>query len=420
MPAFSRPEYKLWYNAFRPEQVKFARAAAENTRVAKLVFDLASTCNMGCSYCFADRGRYGARDTHAARVLSPEMAAAIVSKVLQQVNEVGHIKFFGGEPLLAIDAIGVVCSTTFAAADEGLLRRKPSFNVITNGTLFTNKAATVLRDYSIRMTISMDGPEAIHDAQRTFTNGRGTYKRICENILKFSEFGCKLGVLEAVFTPKHLEFGYSMLDLFKALEDKFSQFFEIIVVHPLDQPTLDALPSSDEKNMYTESMKEQAATLYEYIMRGSLTTEKSSRLQYMLKSLTSAQHDENLCGVGFDTITIKPDGAVYACYVFSNNGDFRYGNILDDAFWVAFKSGGIGKAMASGSRFRHEACNECDIQSTCTHCLSGMTSSSGMNSQLPDVNCDFNIGQIEGFLSMIAQEHDSGRFDQLCQLMTRT
>jgi uncharacterized protein len=414
MPAFSRPEYRDWLGAITPREIEFINSKPGSRQITKLVFDLASTCNMGCSYCFADRGRYGVTKSSGPKLLTTELAADIIEKVLKNCDHLGHIKFFGGEPLLAFDAIREICERTKAAAHQKLLTRAPTFNIITNGTVYSAAIAKTLAEHSVRMTVSVDGPKTIHDAQRTFSNGKGTFDRIAKNIKKFHEAGCQLGVLEAVFTPLHCELGVSMVGLYKSLMDSFEDIFEMIVVHPLDQPTLDHMPNSEFKTKYISEMQGQTKELYNFLMLHDTGTLQRARFLQMLKMLTNTVRDENLCGVGSDIITVKADGSVYSCYVFSEMEAYRYGSILTDEFWKKYSDGSSSTVMQVGSRFKHEACKACDVQKVCTHCLSGMSSETGLAAQLPDINCHFNLGQIEGFFDALQDLRTEDRFDLIC------
>jgi uncharacterized protein len=368
---------------------------------------------MGCSYCFADRGRYGSN--HDLKLLVPETAAAIIEKVVTNCGSIGHVKFFGGEPLLSANSIKEICSRIGVAFSDGRLDKVPSYNIITNGTIFSQSIAEVLRENSIRITISVDGPKSIHDAQRKFINGRGSFDRISQNIYNFSRAGCRLGVLEAVFTPHHIEQGFSFVSLYKSLVESFGNFFEMVVVHPMDQPTLNQIPDSNAKRRYICEMRDQTRDLYEYLLATDATSPSCLRFSQMLQMLTAETKDENLCGVGYDIITIKPDGTVFSCYVFSDDDEFRYGNILSDNFWELFYSGQITKKMNVASRLHHKACLDCDIRDVCTHCLSGMESNGGLKSILPDINCEFNFGQIEGFFAALQTLKTLGQLDDVCQ-----
>jgi uncharacterized protein len=150
-----------------------------------------------------------------------------------------------------------------------------------------------------------------------------------------------------------------------------------------------------------------------------MANSSTDRIKGMLSSVSSASRDENLCGVGFDIVTVKPDGSVYSCYVFSEQEEHKYGNILEDDFWRNFSKGASSSVLSVASRFKHVACEACDIQSACTHCLSGMTEEDGMNSILPDVNCHFNIGQIEGVIDAISDRKRDGSLDELASELAK-
>lgn len=407
MPTFS-PAYREVYESISSIDIAYQNPNTNLKQINKLVFDLAATCNMGCSYCFADEGKYG-DDAIEQPLMSVETAEAILDKIVQYCSSIGHIKFFGGEPLLAFDAITAVCLKAKESVEADSLTALPSYNIITNGTVFSDAISESLRSNEIRMTVSIDGPQDIHDSQRVLLNGKGTFDRITKNVDRFHKGGCRLGVLESVYTPKHLIYGYSMLDIYKYFEDRFKGVFETIVIHPVDQPTLNSIADSSIKEKYIESMRKQSQALYSHIAYYD-----SARMRSMVSTLSAKQRDKNLCGVGYDTVTVKPDGSVYSCYVFSGESEHSYTNILNDSFWDKFGNGKASQVMEVASRFKHDACNACDIQPTCTHCLSGMNSTSGLNDLLPDINCSFNIGQIEGLFDALSLHKNQGTFEKLC------
>ena len=414
MPSFSQRRFRDYYEKMVPNRIDFCQGTVEPRHLGQLVFDLAATCNMGCTYCFADRGRYGVRNTDEVTFLQPDIADRIIDKTLRNCSSISHLKFFGGEPLLNHVAIQRICERIRDAVNRGKLDSMPSFNVVTNGTVFSPAIAKTLREYSIEMVVSIDGPKNIHDAQRKFTNGSGTYDRIVTNIHRFAQAQCKLGMLEAVYSPMHIELGYSLVSLYKHLVDAFGEVFDYITLHPMTQPTLDELPDTQAKSRYVAEMRTDTRQLYEYMILQDFQSATKAEFRNILGGLMSESRGENLCGTGYDAITVKPDGSVYSCYVFTGEQEYLYGNILADGFWEQFRKGGSPDVMEAASRFRNEACNSCDIQRTCTHCLSGMDANEGLSHQLPDVNCEFNIGQLEGFFGALEIVRRQGRFEELC------
>lgn len=418
MPRFSASHYADYYDVIVPSDIEFRRGAVHPKRLEQLVFDLAATCNMGCSYCFADRGRYGAQDSVAPALLRPDIADQIIDKVLNNCSSVGHIKFFGGEPLLNYKTIKRICERLDEAVKHGRLDCMPTFNIVTNGTLFSKEIAKILRKYSIAMVVSIDGPKLVHDAQRKLLTGSGTFDRIVANVERYANEQCNLCLLEAVYSPLHVEHDYSLVSLYKYLENTFGEAFDFIALHPLDQETLNWMPDTGAKKKYISEMRIGARELYEYMILRDVQSKTNKELFSVLNDLRTGLRGENLCGIGYEAITVKSDGSVYSCYVFTGDEKFRYGSILSDDFWDQYSEGESSKIMDVASRFENEACKSCDVQRTCTHCLSGMDATKGLSPKLPDINCEFNIGKVEGFFSALEVLRRNGQFDGLCDALT--
>ncbi|USI30199.1 radical SAM protein [Alteromonas macleodii] len=61
---------------------------------------------------------------------------------------------------------------------------KVSHRIVTNGTLLSNRWFNFLVKNQIRLTISSDGPEAIHDKSRVRYNKKGTFSVVHQNLRK--------------------------------------------------------------------------------------------------------------------------------------------------------------------------------------------------------------------------------------------
>lgn len=127
-------------------------------------------CNFACPYCFEGE--------HSSVYMTDEVENDIVEYIKKHssVKSV-HVTWFGGEPLLAFNRI-VSLSNKIKAL--GL-----SYNagMITNGYLFNEENILQLSSLSIQsIQITIDGDEKLHDSRRCLKSGKGTFKRIVENI----------------------------------------------------------------------------------------------------------------------------------------------------------------------------------------------------------------------------------------------
>ena len=148
------------------------RANARSTRFyAKVVMNL--DCNLACPYCF----EYRFRGRH---YMTPATARLLVDYVIrEQIGRDRDVKlgFYGGEPLLSLPLIReIALPLRDAAAGKGV---QFSFVLTTNGTLLTRSVVEELIPLGLTGAIvTLDGPREIHDRQRPFVSGKGSYDTI--------------------------------------------------------------------------------------------------------------------------------------------------------------------------------------------------------------------------------------------------
>ena len=65
--------------------------------------------------------------------------------------------------------------------------KKISFSVTTNGTLLTREIAGFLKENGISVCLSIDGPREIHDRNRPYASGRGSYEDVARGIALLME-----------------------------------------------------------------------------------------------------------------------------------------------------------------------------------------------------------------------------------------
>jgi uncharacterized protein len=92
-----------------------------------------------------------------------------------------QIVFYGDEPLINMRFIqNLVESLEKAELDKKCPH--PVFQVITNGLLLSDEIINFLIQHNIRLQISIDGPEEIHDRYRLTRNGASTHAHVLEKL----------------------------------------------------------------------------------------------------------------------------------------------------------------------------------------------------------------------------------------------
>ena len=131
-------------------------------------------CNLRCSYCYANEGTYDFPITGFSLDKFKNVIIDLVQN--QNINEINSVSFFGGEPFLYIDIINEICCYFKELHKDGSIINVPSYAVITNGTIINECIISVLKKFSINITISLDGDKNINDINRKYKSGMGTYK----------------------------------------------------------------------------------------------------------------------------------------------------------------------------------------------------------------------------------------------------
>jgi uncharacterized protein len=134
-------------------------------------------CNFSCRYCYEG-------DLKGKLYMDPSTAdgmVAFIRKRFRPHKKKITVDFYGGEPLLSLPLIRSVSgSLKRFAQDNGASFR---FTLVTNGSLFSRKVAEELVSLGLTsVKITIDGPAEIHDRNRPFRSGAGSFDRLIQNI----------------------------------------------------------------------------------------------------------------------------------------------------------------------------------------------------------------------------------------------
>ncbi len=286
----------------------FERANATKRPFTALV-TLTLECNLACPYCFEDpfRGNF---------VMSDAMANELVSFLTGKMKDGLDVKvdFYGGEALLALPRLKDIAGRLSAAAAEHGVGF--SFGAITNGTLLTRALVEELLPLGFESArLTLDGPPDIHDSQRPFVSGAGSFAAIVNNIRETCDLiGIELG---GNYTRENYRRFPELLDILRERgigPDSLAAvgFFPII-------PKADgsrsaecstACASGDEPWMIE-------AGLY---LRGEI----------MRRGFPVPRLRTNACMVEFDSdIVVGYDGSFYKCPAFMGDESLRVGSLAE-------------------------------------------------------------------------------------------
>jgi len=142
-----------------------------------LTLNVTNGCNIACKYCFENPTNKN------ARAMTFDIAQKAIDNMLIQKKELDEysIFYFGGEPLLKWELLRQI--SEYAYQEIVIKRcRKLMFLINTNATLINEHVLSLFKDYSFKVTVSIDGPLEIHDENRIYRNGKGSYSKVEESI----------------------------------------------------------------------------------------------------------------------------------------------------------------------------------------------------------------------------------------------
>ena len=277
----------------------------ERDYLGRLEIMIANDCNLNCKYCYAGGGHYGMTPSH--------MNPADVEKYLDALlvgkyHSVGNVMFFGGEPTIAPKTIQKICEYFNKNVSNGIFCSMPTFTMVSNGTLIDENLVEIIRRFSIKVTISIDGPKEINDLLRVDHKGNGTFSRIERSISLMKSAGCPPQMIEVTYTSLHKQMGYEKENIRSYLKDYFG--IEKILIENCSSTGEDCdLSYSDDSESELEKDTLEIAI-----------------------GMNQKSFVDIACGAGKNACTLMPNGELYPCHFFVNNNDFRIAEFLEGEF----------------------------------------------------------------------------------------
>ncbi|MCY4428511.1 MAG: radical SAM protein [Halieaceae bacterium] len=145
-------------------------------RLDTVLLKVASRCNLDCSYCYV----YHMGD-EAWRAQPKLMSPLVIEKLAEALSEQYRLQkipfsvvLHGGEPLL----LGAKRLKALCARLREALPHACGIHLQTNGLLLTDEIIDLLVQFDVGVSVSIDGPENVHDRFRKDHKMRGSFSRV--------------------------------------------------------------------------------------------------------------------------------------------------------------------------------------------------------------------------------------------------
>lgn len=280
---------------------------------------VAQKCNLACTYCYAEQGDFGGPPKN----MPLEHALRAVDRLFQDARqgESVNLSFLGGEPLLNRPVLQA--ATRYAAAAALRTGAALSLSITTNGTLVTPDDGAFFEEHGFSVSVSLDGVGDVHDRQRPFRGGDGSYARILQRIEPLLRMQRRMQVsTRLTATPDST---HSVKESIDALIDL--GFHSVGVSPMLASPTGHGEMDPAALTRLLDQMKECGRAFEYAVMRG--TRYPFLNMMNAMKEIHRGSHRPHPCGAGGSYFGVSADGKLYACHRFVDDPGAEFGSIED-------------------------------------------------------------------------------------------
>lgn len=296
--------------------------------LGRLTLNISSLCNLACSYCYADQGRYHSEEN----LMTPPQVEGVLQRIFDLYGEVTVVHFFGGEPLMNLEAIDAACHFLQLAVAEGVLPSMPRLALTTNGTWSGPEVLEILEHWRIALTVSWDGAREIHDQCRPMISGASSYELLADSMKRFRDHAIPFEI-ECTYNAYHQRNGISIVDLMEFFHRQTDR--RVLHIAPAFLPRPAKLRSRDQSEYVELASLAEDYRIAARVSIQNLVRGEGPILQFayqVAEHLATRTPAQTYCPAFFTQITVATDGSVYPCFMLAGDSAYCMGNLLDGSF----------------------------------------------------------------------------------------
>ncbi|MBI2431896.1 MAG: SPASM domain-containing protein [Candidatus Hydrogenedentes bacterium] len=300
-------------------------------------------CNLACRYCYgrtplpandASCFLYGA----STAPMSEETAFRGIDYLFANSGRLRkvHVTYFGGEPLLNFPLIKAV--TRYCRAREKQHGKEAELSVVTNGVLLDEERVHFFNQHRVSVQVSMDGPKGIHDANRSFRDGSGSYDVMLPGVKQLLKN--RNGRVPVRATAAH-----GALELRAVLEHLLGLGFRSVHIEPaLGGDGKSAFNEQDLDQMLAQE-EEVAALIVDRIQQGEFL-DYHSLVRHVRATRLVRDRRYFFCGAGRGLLCLSNEGKFYPCHRFAGIEEYCLGDLdegIDESKRAPFRTLHVGR-----------------------------------------------------------------------------
>ena len=318
--------------------------------LSTIVLNVNTGCNLGCRYCYKEDLAVPAKGQR----MSPEVAKRSIELLLRQAEgrERVGVVFFGGEPLTNMPLIReVVAYCERRVSETGI---DVDFSLTTNATLLNRELIEWFDAHRFGISISIDGPRAIHDRNRRTVGGGATYAVVSRKARELLDRYRS----RAVGARVTLTSGTTEVEAIHAhLRDELG-FHEVGYAPVTASDQQGHALSEAELNSVYAGFERLGQAYLRAALRGGNTG--FSNLHQLMTDLHEGRRKALPCGAGVGMLAVDYKGDLNLCHRFTGSQMPTFGNVSD-----GIESPRLAQFLERGADRTGTHCQTCRIRNLC-------------------------------------------------------
>ena len=335
----------------RPLGASPAARKVDKFPLTTVVLNVNTGCNLSCTYCYKED-----LDTPSAgRKMSFETARDSIDMLLRESPDEKryNIVFFGGEPLSNLPLIKEVvayCEERFPA-----LGKQVDIIMTTNATMLSEATIDWLNAHRFGLSISIDGPKAVHDRNRITVGGKGTYETVRQKATKL------LSRYDARPVGARVTLTHGTTEVERIWDHLFNELgFAEVGFAPVTSGDISTFNlTNDELVEIFAGMKR----LGERYVREALAGRNIgfSNMHQLITDLHEGHKKSLPCGAGLKMLAVDHEGELNLCHRFTGSSLPTFGNVSSGV-----KHEELGAFLEQRLDRTDTGCDTCHIRNLCS------------------------------------------------------
>lgn len=354
--------------------------------IKSIVLFMIQECNLRCTYCYGEGGEYSHKG-----IINLDTAKKSVDFLFDNSKDKKiAMAFFGGEPLLNFGLIKDIVS--YAKKKEEETGKSINFAITTNGTLLTDEITDFLIENKFTITISIDGCKELHDVNRFYANGKGTYDTVIKNTRRLVENAA----VSARATITNTNF-----DMVKNFYDLYKLGFKRVNMAPCTE-----MLDDDSFAKYTKSFESLLGEYDKMLTEGKYKEVQAlGEINKKIQKVDMGGTATRFCGSLSSGLAIDVNGNIYPCHRLVGKDEFLVGNVFEGMDEEKYANLDADMLVSS-----HDKCSDCWAANLCGGgCISDNYGKTGSIKNPNERSCDYTKQTYEAIIKYYVQLSDEKR-----------